>query len=892
MKFCNQNILKTATYIVISLMCCNLSIAQDQNNTKSKTSTIDATNDSLYTDNGNKIVNGKDIETTVNYVAEDSIVYDLQSKQIYLHGKSSVNYGTRTLGSDKIIIDYVKNSVTSIGTPDSVTKKTKGRPVFKEGSETYVADKIVFNFATKKGVVYGAETKQGEGFIYGEAIKKNGDDELFVKNALYTTCDRKHAHFGFLARKIKIITNKKILSGPGQIQIGGTNLPIYLPFGFFPYPKTRSSGILMPAIAGTSETGKYLQNVGFYWAINDYMGLKVASDVFFNGGYRGNLQFDYKVNYRFAGSFGFEKTRIIKGFGETKVKQAPQNRIMWTHRQLAKRRGTFSANVNIVSSGFVKQNATPSINQYSQSDFNSSVNYTRNFPKSGLSMNLASRYANNTATKTTQIDLPTLNLGLPNLKPFQKIGKSGKLPLLQNVNISPGLEMSNKLNPKRYKPNNQGILFENKSNLYYDSLTLQNFTLDKFAEYSNYGARWNLGIYTDAKVLKYFNLRPNASFSGTLYDKAKTYVVNTLSNDLAYKNVKGLYAPFTYNFGLTASTVVYGMIKPKILGVKAIRHVMTPNVSYTVQPNIDKSSAYYRSMFQQNPLDTNQYVSRFSNSVNGIEYVYGAPTSSTFSEVYSFNITNTFEAKVRNRKDTSGTNKDKKVKLLDNIGLSASYYQSNVKYKMSNIILVTSTRFLNKLNLNANLAFDPYTYSITEKDGKKTAVKNDEYLISKFDFKKNNYLAELRTISLNASTSLNPKFKYKNVYTPEEEAFFRMYPHLRYSDFSLPWNVSINYAFLQNREVLLKPKTTSTINIASSITLLESWKLTHNVIFNTETKKWSGNSITVNKDLHCWYIYFKWSPFNDYATYEFTIKAKASTLSGVEPFKKNGTSAF
>lgn len=885
---------------ILWLFACNLVIAQQQSNPTDKTNTTnDAKNDSSYTERGNKIVNGKDIETTVIYDSKDSIVYDLENKLIYLYGDSKVNYGDRTLNSDKIIIDYTKNVVTSIGTVDSLNK-TKGRPVFKEGAETYVADKIVFNFQTKKGVVFGAETKQGEGFISGGAIKKSGDDVLYVKDAIYTTCDRKHPHFGFVAHKIKIIDKKKIISGPGQLQIAGTNLPIFIPFGFFPYPKKRSSGILMPSISGSNASGFGLQGLGVYLAINDYLGLKVLSNVFMNGGYTGSTELEYKVKYRFAGTFTYTRNALINGFGVTKKNAIVSNNLIWQHRQLAKRKGTLSANVNISSQEYNRQNPV-NTNVFGQQDFNSSVNYSRRFPKSGISMNVASTYTNNISKKTAQAQLPTVNFSLPNIKPFKEIGKSGKLPLLQNINISPSFEFKNIV----YKNTASASTFDMVSGEYYyldttkvsksirtDTLVLGgNSFLDNLKKHSAYGAKWGLGIYTDVKLLKYFNFRPNFNINGNIYDKYKEFGVDLANEKVVYQNVNSLYAPFNFNFGASLSTMIYGLFKTRMLGLEAIRHTMNPVISYSLQPRISEDSRYYQYLYQKNPLTEKGTLNRASTDINNA-YVYGAPSISPYSESINFAITNFFEAKVRNKKDTTGKATFKKVKLIDNLSVSGRYLISEDSFKLSNINVTGVTRLFNKISINGGLVFDPYkSTTFLNEAGLLTAKRVDEYRFSTTSYNTLD-LAELRSINFNASTSLNPKWKFKNSYSPEEEAFYRLYPHLRYADFSLPWNATADFNFSETRPLIGSPSTIRTLRLSGNVTLMDSWKVTCSSSYDFELKKWGGSSLGIIKQLHCWQMFFNWMPVNTFATYTFKLTANASTLRGFEPIQKRGMSAF
>ncbi|HTF82393.1 MAG TPA: putative LPS assembly protein LptD, partial [Cytophagales bacterium] len=331
-------------------------------------------------------------------------------------------------------------------------------------------------------------------------------------------------------------------------------------------------------------------------------------------------------------------------------------------------------------------------------------------------------------------------------------------------------------------------------------------------------------------------------------------------------------------------------LQPGILGVKAIRHVMQPSISYNLQPRINKGSAYYNYMFQPHPIDPKLDLPRAGGTNN--EFVYGSPSVSAYSEVLNFSIINSIEAKVKDRKDTLETGKDKKIKLIDNITVDGAYSLSADSFNLTNIRVTAVTNLFNRININSSFNFDPYQYSITQRENNTPEAKRiDAYHFKNFSLN-NRHLADLRDISVNISTSLNPNWRVKNTYTPQEEALFRMYPYLRYADFSLPWNASISYMFSDHRPVVGPAVTNKVVNVSGNLTFLESWKFNFATSYDLNTTKWGGHQLSVIKDLHCWQMFFTWTPSNAYATYSFKLTAKASTLKGFEPVQKNGSSAF
>ena len=178
----------------------------------------------------------REIETTVNYVASDSIFYNLEIQKISMYGESNIDYGSINLQAEEIEVDWNKKTIDANFKLDSLGKKV-GKPIFSEDNQSYETDKITYNFDSKKAKIKGIVTQLDDAYMQGEDLKKNEFDELFIHDAKYTTCNLAEPHFHISARKIKVIPGKKVVSGPFHLKFRDLPTPLGFIFGMFPQPK-------------------------------------------------------------------------------------------------------------------------------------------------------------------------------------------------------------------------------------------------------------------------------------------------------------------------------------------------------------------------------------------------------------------------------------------------------------------------------------------------------------------------------------------------------------------------------------------------------------------------------------------------------------------------------
>ena len=163
-----------------------------------------------------------------------------------LYGSGKVNYQNIELAAEVISMNLDSSTVHAYGIKDT-TGTIKGKPVFKEGETAYDTETISYNFKSKKAGITDIITQQGEGYVTGSRAKKGANDEIFMEHGRYTTCDHHdHPHFYMQLTRAKVRPKKNVVTGPAYLVVEDVPLPLAVPFFFFPFSSSYSSGFIMP----------------------------------------------------------------------------------------------------------------------------------------------------------------------------------------------------------------------------------------------------------------------------------------------------------------------------------------------------------------------------------------------------------------------------------------------------------------------------------------------------------------------------------------------------------------------------------------------------------------------------------------------------------------------
>lgn len=836
-----------------------------------------------------------DLETTVKYSANDSMVLDVVNKVTRLYGQARVTYGEVVLEADEIELNYLTNIVNAKGSKDS-TGKTIGLPVFQDGAGKYNADEIRYNFKTKKAIIKGVVTQQGEGFIQGQQVKKDPEDNLYIRHAIYTTCNLKHPHWFIDAGKIKVVHNTQIVTGPFNLVIADIPTPLGFAFGLFPFTKKRSSGIIVPTYGEESSAngrGFYLRNGGYYWAVNQYLDLHFLGEIYSKGGWGASLLSTYRKRYRFDGSFAFRyNKRRAENTQDASITIAQDFWIDWSHRPVARGLSSFSASVSAGTSTYNARNSFD-YNNYLSNTFRSAISYSTSVRGTPFRTAISLQHDQNTSTKVVNLTLPQMTLNMNRIYPFRGKNSTGR-GWWETVNV--GFDMTGGIRLSNAPRTVSGFPFQVLDDSGEKRDTAMAFTPSNFDELlrrAQIGATYTIPVSASLKLLKYFSFNPSFNLQGAFYPYKMEY-----KNDVSAENpdlvkvdtVRRLATPFSYSFSAGITTRIYGTYNLKGKKVQAIRHTIIPSIGLSYSPDFSNARYGYYQRVRINRQDVpHNGPSPFDASIRNYrlvsQYQGFQPGVSLGSQVgsISFSLNNTVEAKVRNKNDSTGK-KFEKVSLLNALNLSTSYNLLAEEFNLSNINLSANTRFLKTFDVNFSSTIDPYIY-VTDT----TALKNPSGIrLNRYAFQEGRGLGQIAYANIGISTSFRPGGNRKTdqarkdrVETvdgnPIEKAQILANPG-DYVDFNVPWSLNISYSFNYSKPGLSESKLSQTLSFNGDVSLTEKWKLSFNSGYDFVNKGISYTMINIVRDLHCWEMTLGWAPFGGHQYYQFNLHVKSSIL--------------
>ena len=824
------------------------------------------------------------LKSKVEYSAEDSIRFDITTQKAYLFGNAKVDYETVTLTAEYIELDMGSNIVYAIGKMDS-TGKLIGKPIFSDDGQEFSTETITYNFDTEKGLITQVITTEGEGFIHSDTAKKFPDDILYIKNGAYTTCDLEHPHFSIKSPRIKIIPDDKIITGPAYLTIADIPTPLVVPFGLFPNKKGRSSGILIPTYGESLVAGFFLKDGGYYFGVSDRLDVALRGDIYSKGSWALKARSNYKKRYKYKGYLDISYSEFQ--FGEPELPSFSKQEdffIQWSHKQDAKARpnSTFSAKVNAGSKNYNKYNSNNS-SDYLTNTFQSNVSFSKSWANKPYNLSLNARHNQNTLTNVVDISLPEIAFSVNRVYPFKGKNKTAKGNAFKNIGIAYRMDAINKIST-------------------YDSLL---FSDTEFSDFSN-GVRHTIPISTSIKLFKYINLNPSINFTDRWYFQSieKRWIDDTLFTNIdtivgyiKSDTIIGFQNAYDFNFKASLTTKLFGMIQFKSKHIKAIRHVLTPNIGFTYRPNFgDNQWGYYKKV-QSDTLGNILEYSKFGDNTTWRGY-YGSPPSGK-SGVLNFSLTNNLEMKVRSKKDT--VSHTRKIMLIENLVVSASYNMALDSLNWSKISLSGFTRLIgDQLFVRYAAFFDPY---ILVADSNGTTTRINKYEI-------NEYGRLARQENSDWFVSLNLRLSpdiFKRTDKPvtntervsdkgseEELEMINSNPE-SFVDFSTPWSVNIGYnlSYLNRYYYTssasrdsISSKLIQTVSINGEVNITDKWKITARVDYDFVDEDFSYASFDIYRDLHCWEINFNWIPFGFRQSYNFGIKVKSSVLQDLKLTRK------
>lgn len=807
------------------------------------------------------------IDSQIDRSCNDSTIQDLRHNKIYYYGGAKVKYDDVTIESDCIVFNFNDHTVFAKGMPDS-TGRLKGTPVFTQGDSKYLAEEMMFNFDTKKGIITKVFTEESQGYIHGQKIKKMDDGTINIRNGSFTTCNRQeHPHFEFQFSKARVIPDDKIVARWVYFKLAETPIPVAIPFALIPNTKGQRSGILIPSFGESANRGFYFENLGFYWAINDYMDFEILGDIYTRGSWALKPTFRYNKRYSFNGSFAASyAANKIGDKGSADYSESTDFKVRWVHRQDPKARpkSSFSADVYIVSSNYNKYNAISTKEQLSNT-FQSSVAFQTSLANDMLHLTLNGSHSQNTLTHIMTVTLPEVSLSMNRINPFKKLGKPGRKHWYQDINLSYSLNGKNTVSMA-------------------DSLMFKPGWTDKLQN----GIQHRVPLNIPVKLLKYISWTTSANFTDRMYFQ---YVNKSWESDttlaaggrVVTDTIRDFRNTFSFDVSSNFSTKIYGMLKFRKGPVRALRHVFTPTVGLSYNPDFSKefwnSYGFY--------IDGGGTQRMYSHYEGGI---YGSPPNAKSGRL-TFSFSNNLEMKVPSKKDTvTGL---KKVVLVESFTASGSYDLAKDSLNWSYLSLSGRTTLFKNLSIQYSSTWDPYVLD-------STGTRN----INKFEWDVNKRLFRKKSVNWNfsATYTLNDdtfkKKKDKTKPTTSSNASEQEMDDITnnpdgYVDWTTKWSLSLSYSLnITNTPTYINyvtedfRKTVQTLNVRGEINLSPKWKFSAQSGYDFEQKKLSYTSLTVYRDLHCWEMRFNVIPYGTYKSWNFQINVKASALQDLKLSKK------
>ena len=840
------------------------------------------------------------IDAPVFYECTDSMVWS-RNGNAYLYGAGKVRYDKIELTANVIKMNMDSSVVHATGSIDTAGMSV-GLPVFTDSGTPYESDQIRYNFKSKKGYINNVYTQQGDGFIMGGKAKKDSAGIFYSQDGMYTTCDAEHPHFYVKLTRAKVRPKKDVVSGPLYLVVEDVPLPLALPFGYFPFTSSYSSGIIMPTFGDETERGFYLRDGGYYFAISDKMDLRLTGEIFTKGSWGLGASSTYALRYRFSGSFDF--SYLVTKNGEKGLPDyavGKNFRLQWSHHQDPKFRpnSNFSASVNFATSSYERSNLNSLYNPVlnSQSMRTSSVSYSHSFPGIGLTVSATMNVAQNMQDSTLSLTLPNLNVSLSKKYPFKRKKRMGEERWYEKISLSYSGQLSNSIRTKEDK-----VL---KSNIIKD--------------WRN-GVKHNIPVSATFQLFDFINITPSFNYTERWYFQRVNQEWDYAANKVARDTVYGFNRVYNYNLSLSANTTLYGFYQPagfmKNSRVQAVRHVFKPSVSFSYAPDFGAERYGY--------YETYVYTDE-KGEARTVEYspyqgsLYGIPSRGKTGSV-SFSVSNNVEMKWRTKSDSI-----RKISIIDELGASISYNLAAKSRPWSNL----STRLRLKLTKNYTFSFNATwaTYAYTFNDrGQVVVGDRTEWSYGRF--------GRFQGMSQNLSYTFNNKTltKIKNLFKggddeeegdvvediPEEEKLDgkKKSSSLRsanadkaknadvdedgYMPFKFPWNFTVSYGITMsentagkiNVKTMRYPyKFTQNMNFSGNIGISDNWRINFTSGYNFEYKKLTTTTVHISRDLHC----FEMScgiVLSPYTSFNFSFRATSQMLADALKWdKRSGVSS-
>ncbi len=840
------------------------------------------------------------IDAPVAYKASDSLVYHASTKKAHLYGESNVKYENMDLTSEKIYVTLDSSLVHATGKYDSTAKALSGTPVFQMGNDSYTSDTMAFNFKTKKGLIRNVYTQQEDGFLISERSKRDNEGNMYLQHGRYTTCDDEHPDFYIALSRAKVRPGKDVIFGPAYLVVQDVPLPLAIPYGFFPFSKSYSSGFIMPTYGDETSRGFYLRDGGYYLALSDHADLKLLGEIYTKGSWGFSAASNYKKRYKYSGSFYFsyQDTRTgEKGLAD--YSKTTSFKLQWSHRQDSKANpfSSLSASVNFATSSYETNNLSSLYNPSyrSQSTRTSSVSWSTGFSSIGLNLSSSANLSQNMRDSTISMTLPDLNISISRFYPFKRKNKAGEEKWYEKISMSYTGHLSNSINTKEDKLMHSNLIKDWKNAMQHNIPISGSFTL-----------------------FKYLNVSPSFNFTDRMYTNKVKKSWDELRQREVRDTIYGFHNVYNWNLSISANTTIYGMWLPnrKIFGdkIQAIRHVLKPSIGFSYAPDFSASRYGYYDTYQKTDANGNVSLVQYSPYENGM---FGVPGRGKTGSI-NMSLSNNIEMKVKSDDDSIGS---KKISIIDELSANMSYNMAAKVRPWSDLSMTLRLKWWKNYTFNLNAVFATYAYELDE-NGKPYIGTHTEYGYGRF--------GRFQGMSQNISYTLNPE-KIKKLFgggdkkgrknktddtddedendvnTNVDDTMVKAQNSARkgdagkaetdedgYMKFSMPWSITFGYGVTMrentsgefNKKTMRYPYSfTQNLNFSGNIRISDGWNISFSSGYDFNYHKLSTTTASLARDLHCFNMSCS-VVLAPYTSYNFSFRCNAATLTDALKYDK------
>lgn len=844
--------------------------------------------DSLFKIDSAALQSQSSLDAPAFSAAKDSVVevFSDGQRKIYYYGDVSVTYGNMKLTADYMEYDMKTGTVFARGTYDSLAREWKGQPEMSEGSTTYKMEELRYNFNTRKARITNMITQQDEGLLQGQNIKMMADRSINIENGRYQVCDLDDPHYYLHLTLAKVITkpSQKTVFGPAWAVVEDVPLPVPIPFGFVPKRPSRATGLLMPTFGEETARGFYLRDLGMYFVFGDHFDLSVTGDYYTLGSWALDINSRYKVNYKFNGNFSMTYSNDQTGErGSTDFFQTRNFAVRWSHSQDSKFMPgtTFSASVNFSSPSNSRYNSR-SLNDALQNQASSSISFSRNW-NGRVNLSVNALHSQNSRDSSYAFTLPNITLSVSRFYPFKQKSRVGKEKIYEKISFGYSTSLQNKINFKA-------------------SEFMQDGFMDRFQNGMTHNFQIGLPNFT---VLKYLQVTPNVNYGMNMFFRKSEYVYNPETDKVEQvqgKQFGTLGMTHDYSGGVSMSTRIYGMFDfGRTHRLQAIRHVISPSLSMTFSP--DKATAF-------NGWRTLSYTDKNGNAKEYEYNIYAgqlySPPGKGRAASMSLSIGNNLEAKVRDLRDTTGKG-TRKIKLIDQLGISTSYNFLADSMRMSNVGVTMSTNVFGKVGISGNANFNPYAIDyrgrpynqfnfLKEGIGKALRLTGASFSLSYSLSGKGHINGNdgSKSASGDGNTSQASADYYRRIYYHPVTGEYIPGGWVYYTNPDVPWSVNLSYSFsyapsyqYTNGQLIKNKRFTQTLNASGNIRLSPKLSMNATSGFDFMAMKMTSTQFSFTYDLHCFNISASWIPSGMYQSWSFRIAANAAALADLLRYKKS-----